>query len=67
MDFTEILKDIMAELELNQTKLAEKLGIKHSQISEWLSGKCLPGYYNLQKICQALDISGDRILGLEKE
>jgi len=65
MDFIEILKDIMLECNLNQSKLAIKIGVKQSQISEWLRGKSKPGYDNLKAICLALDISGDRILGLD--
>ena len=42
MDFIEILKDIMSDFNLNQTQLANKLGLKQSQISEWLNGKSKP-------------------------
>ena len=65
MDFIEILKDIMSDFNLNQTQLANKLGLKQSQISEWLNGKSKPGYDSLKLICQTLGISADRILGLE--
>lgn len=65
MEFIEILKDIMFELNLNQTQLAFKINVKQSQVSEWLKGKSKPGYDNLQAICKKLGISGDRILGLE--
>ena len=65
MDFIETLKDIMIEFNLNQSQLANKIGIKQSQVSEWLKGKSKPGYDNLKAICIALDISGVRILGLE--
>ena len=65
MDFIEILKEIMIDYDLNQTQLANKIGVKQSQVSEWLNGKSKPGYDNLKEICLALGISGDRILGLE--
>jgi len=65
MDFIEILKDIMSDFNLNQTQLANKLGLKQSQISEWLNGKSKPGYDSLKLICQTLGISADRLLGLE--
>lgn len=65
MDFIEILNDIMIDYNLNQSQLANKIGIKQSQVSEWLNGKSKPGYDNFKAICLALDISGDRILGLE--
>lgn len=64
MEFIDILKDLMNEKEINQTSLANKIGVKQSQVSEWLSGKSKPGYDNLRAICIALGISGDEILGL---
>ena len=67
MDFIEILKDIMIDFNLNQTELADKIGIKQSQVSEWLKGKSKPGYDNIKAICLALDISADRILGLDEK
>ena len=65
MEFIEILKDIMFELNLNQSQLALKINVKQSQVSEWLKGKSKPGYDNLQTICKKLGISGDRILGID--
>lgn len=65
MDFIDILKDIMIDSNLNQSQLANKIGLKQSQISEWLKGKSKPGYDNLKAICLALDISADRLLGID--
>ena len=65
MDFIDILKDIMIDFNLNQSQLANKVGLKQSQISEWLKGKNKPGYDNIKAICLALDISADRLLGLD--
>lgn len=64
MEFTDILKDIMDEQNLTQTKLAELIGVKQSQVSEWLSGKSKPGYDNLKSISKELGVSGDVLLGL---
>ena len=64
MEFIDILKDIMLDKGLNQTSLANLIGLKQSQVSEWLKGKSKPGYDNLKAICQNLGISGDVILGL---
>ena len=66
MGFFDTLKDIMIDLNLNQSQLAKMIGVKQSQVSEWLNGKSKPGYDNLKSICKALDISGDRILGLSE-
>ncbi len=66
MDFIDILKDIMIDYNLNQTQFAQKIGVKQSQVSEWLKGKSKPGYDSLRAICKALDISADRLLGLKE-
>ena len=63
--FSEILRDLMIERNYSQVELAKLLGIKQSQISEWLSGKNLPGYDSLRLIAVKLDISADVLLGLE--
>ncbi len=65
MEFIEILKEIMIENDLNQSQLANKIGVKQSQVSEWLKGKSKPGYDNLKAICSELGVSGDYLLGLE--
>ena len=67
MEFIDILKDIMIDFNLNQTRLANKIGIKQSQVSEWLSGKSKPGYDSIKAIFLALDISSDRLLGLNEK
>ena len=64
MDFIAILESIMEEKGLNQTELAKILGVKPSQVCEWLKGKNKPAYDKLKLICEKLDISGNRILGL---
>lgn len=65
MDFVDILKDIMIDFNLNQSQFAEKIGLKQSQISEWLKGKSKPGYDSIKAICIALGVSADRLLGLD--
>ena len=65
MNFVEILKEIMEDKNLNQTEFALKIGLKQSQISEWLKGKSLPGYSSLKAICQNIDVSADYLLGLK--
>ena len=65
IDFIEILNNIMEDFGYNQTQLAKMIGVKQSQVSEWLKGKSKPGFDSLRNICVALNISGDKILGLE--
>ena len=66
MEFLEILKDIMIEQNLNQSQLASKIGLKQSQVSEWLKGKSNPGYDNIRSMCENLGISAERLLGLDR-
>jgi len=64
--FSEILQEIMLEKHLTQTALAKLISVKQSQISEWLKGKSKPGYDNLRSISENLNISSDRLLGLDR-
>lgn len=66
LSFAEILQEIMIEKSLTQTALAEKIGVKQSQVSEWLKGKSNPGYDNIRSMCENLGISAERLLGLDR-
>lgn len=66
LSFSEILQEIMIEKSLNQSEIAEIIGVKQSQVSEWLKGKSKPGYDNLRAICENLDVSAERLLALDK-
>lgn len=65
MDFKEILKDFLLENNLSQTDFAKKIGIKQSQVSEWLKGKCKPGYDILKNISLSFNVSADYLLGIQ--
>jgi len=56
MNFAVVLKNIMTTRKLNQLELAEILGIRQSQISNWLNSKSLPGYYSIKMMCEKLGI-----------
>ena len=62
INFGKILSEVMEKQKLNQLKLAQMLGIRQSQISNWLNGKSLPGYYSLKMLCQKLNVSADYLL-----
>ncbi len=64
MEFHEILKNFLKENELTQTKFAEIVGIKQSQVSEWLHGKAKPGYDLLKTISTSFGVSSDFWLGI---
>ena len=48
--FSDILKEFLIDNNLTQTAFAKTVGIKQSQVSEWLKGKAKPGYDLLKKI-----------------
>ena len=62
--FAEILKEFLLYNNLTQTTFAQKLGIKQSQVSEWLKGKAKPGYDSLKLISATFNVSADYFLGL---
>ena len=68
MDYTlsDILKEFLFDNNLTQTAFAKTVGIKQSQVSEWLSGKAQPGYDTLKRISLAFHISADYFLGTTK-
>lgn len=67
MGFIEILQDILRNNGFTQTQLAQIIGVKQSQVSEWLKGKAKPGYDTLKAMAQNLGVSSDYLLGLEDE
>lgn len=63
-EFKNILKEFLFENNLTQSQFAYAIGVKQSQVSEWLSGKAKPGYDTLKNISKAFGISADYFLGL---
>ena len=64
-DFKEILNDFLIENDLTQTAFAERIGVKQSQVSEWLKGKAKPGYDMLKRMALAFNVSADFFLGIK--
>ncbi|MBR2337200.1 MAG: helix-turn-helix transcriptional regulator [Clostridia bacterium] len=62
--FSEILKDFLLENNLTQVEFAKKIGVKQSQVSEWLKGKAKPGYDILKSMALAFNVSADYFLGI---
>ncbi len=62
--FNEILKDFLSENNLTQVAFASAIGVKQSQVSEWLKGKAKPGYDTLKSMALAFNVSADYFLGL---
>ncbi len=65
-NFDEILKEFMILKNLTQTAFANAIGVKQSQVSEWLNGKAKPGYDTLRRISLAFNVSADYFLGLKE-
>ena len=60
--FSDILKEFLIDNNLTQTAFAKTVGIKQSQVSEWLKGKAKPGYDLLKIIAEAYDVSSAYLL-----
>jgi len=65
-NFSEILKEFLVENNLTQVAFAKKIGVKQSQVSEWLKGKAKPGYDILKSMSKAFDVSADYFLGIKE-
>lgn len=65
-NFSEILKDFLAENDLTQVSFANAIGVKQSQVSEWLKGKAKPGYDTLKRMALAFNVSADYFLGIKE-
>lgn len=64
MSFSEILSEFLTLKNLTQSAFAKDIGVKQSQVSEWLKGKAKPGYDTLKRMSQTYGISADYFLGL---
>lgn len=65
INFPTILKELMDKHNLNQLQLSEILGIRQSQISNWLNSKSLPGYFSIRVLCEKLKVSADYLLEIK--
>ena len=45
------------EQNLTQEKLAQQLGVSNKTISKWETGKCMPDYSIIQKLCETLHVT----------
>ena len=64
--FGEILRDFLSENNLTQVAFANLIGVKQSQVSEWLKGKAKPGYDMLKTMAITFNISADYFLGIKE-
>ena len=61
-NFAVILRELMEQQSLNQLQLSEMLGVRQSQVSNWLNGKSMPGYHSLRQLSLKLKVSADELL-----
>lgn len=64
ISFAEILEEYLINNNLSQTEFARRIGVKQSQVSEWLKGKAKPGYDILKRMAIACGVSADYFLGI---
>lgn len=65
-DFSEILREFLADNNLTQVAFAKLIGVKQSQVSEWLKDKAKPGYDTLKSMALAFNVSADYFLGIKE-
>lgn len=62
-DFATRLKKIMAEKELRQIDIANRIGINKGNVSRWMSGQNIPYGESLTRLAEVLGVSTDALLG----
>jgi len=62
--FAEILSELMKKHSFTQKVLADKLGVKQSQVSNWLLSKSMPGYNSLRALSRTFNVKPELLLGL---
>jgi transcriptional regulator with XRE-family HTH domain len=61
MQFSYALYEIMETHKLNQLALANLIGVRQSQVSNWLYRKSLPGYLSLCSIIEKLNVEPHKL------
>ncbi len=61
--FSERLQELMFEKDLNQSELAEKIGVKSSTISRYLSGQKIPEVEILVRLADYFNCTVDFLIG----
>lgn len=67
MEFTEELKSAREKVGMTQKEIAEILGIDKSTYSGYESGKRSPDVPRIKELAKILNVSADKLLGIEKE
>lgn len=62
--FTERLKELRTEKDINQVELSAEIGVSKGIISLWESGLREPGMYSLIQLAKFFDVSIDYLVGI---
>lgn len=62
--FADILRQLRAESDISQGKLAKSIGVSGGNVSSWESGESKPGYTALCSLAQFFGVSADYLLEL---
>lgn len=65
MPYVDILRQIMAEHNLSQQKLADVLGVNQTTVGQWLLGKKKPGYDSIRLIYEKFHVEPNALFGIE--
>lgn len=66
MSFGENLRKYRKQAGLTQNQLADKIGVRVLAIKQWEGDKYEPTARNLKALCLALDVSAQKLCGLEE-
>jgi len=58
----ERLKETIKNSGISQSELARKIGVHHSAIGQYLSGRSMPALDTLANLCKILDVDTNYVL-----
>lgn len=61
------IKELRTSKNLLQRDLAKMIDVAEYSVGDWERSRAEPDYDNLRKLCVALNVSADELLGLETE
>ena len=66
MDFSKNLQLLRKEAGLSQEEVAEKLHLSRQAVSKWESAQALPDIGTCIKLCEILNVTPNRLMGIEE-
>lgn len=66
LTFSRNLNQIMIDRQIYPSQLSRMSGVSRANIHKYLCGTSQPSAYNIKRIAQALDVTSDFLLGIEK-